>query len=366
MGTNYSGVKRLAAEDAAAGRRCADRLLAMRERLRPLRDRRDDTRLLLATWNIRDFDSGRFGMGPRLPETFFYLAEMLSSFDLVAVQEVSRDLAPLERVIGILGPDWDYIATDITEGRSGNGERMAFLYNRDRVRFRNIAGEIVLPEGQLVVGNSGAGADAADRGLQFARSPFLVSFSSGWFRFSLCTVHIYFGEDSGAALERRIGEIDRLAAFLAKRQDDAPRPVGGGIGAVENVIALGDFNVVSPEHRTMQALLRHGFEVPAAIDGSRIPDRDHFYDQIATRVRDDRFEVTAGGIENPFADVFRNEDLEAYRPHFARTVPEGADENAVLAAYRRWRTWQMSDHSPLWVEIRTDFSDAYLRPLAAA
>lgn len=364
MGTNYSGVKRLAADDPVAAKRCADRLLAMRQTLRPLRDRRDDSRLLLATWNIRDFDSGKFGMGPRLPETFFYIAEMLSSFDLVAVQEVSRDLGPLQRVLDILGPDWDYIATDITEGRGGNGERMAFLFNRDRVRFRNIAGEIVLPEGQLIVGNTGAGADSGAGGLQFARSPFLVSFTSGWFKFSLCTVHIYFGEDSGELLARRVAEIDRLAAFLARRQDDAPRPAAGGVGNVENFIALGDFNVVSPEHGTMQALLRHGFEVPAAIDGSRIPDRDHFYDQIATRVKDDRFEVTAGGIEKPFADVFRDADLDAYREHFAHTVPEGADEAGVLTAYRKWRTWQMSDHSPLWVEIRTDFSDEYLRPIA--
>src|SRR5690606_36227511 len=113
-----------------------------------------------------------------------------------AVQEVGRDIAPLLKLLDILGPDWDFIATDVTEGTGGNGERMAFLFNRDRVRFRNIAGEIVLPDGQLVVGATGAGADAG-KGLQFARSPFLVSFTSGWFKFSLCTVHIYYGSDSG-------------------------------------------------------------------------------------------------------------------------------------------------------------------------
>ncbi|GAA3626212.1 hypothetical protein GCM10022200_05700 [Microbacterium awajiense] len=366
MGMNYSGVKRIAAEDPVASKRCAERLLAMRATLRGQRERRDDSRLLLATWNIRDFDSNRFGMGPRLPETFFYIAEIISCFDLVAVQEVNRDLAPLQKVLDILGPDWDFIATDTTEGRGGNGERMAFLYNRDRVRFRNIAGEIVLPEGQLVVGLTGASdpTTSAARGLQFARSPFLVSFTSGWFKFSLCTVHIYFGDESGDLLERRIAEIDRLAAFLAKRQDDAPRPTSGGVGNVENFIALGDFNVVSPEHRTMQALLAHGFEVPAAIDGSRIPGRDHFYDQIATRVRDDRFDVTAGGILDPFADVFRDEDVEVYRPYFDDELPADPTEEEVRSVYRRWRTWQMSDHSPLWVEILTDFADQYLRPIA--
>jgi endonuclease/exonuclease/phosphatase family metal-dependent hydrolase len=364
MANNYTGVKRLAGEDAEAGQRCAERLLAIRRTLASLRDLQGDGKLMLATWNIRDFDSDKFGWGPRLPESFFYVAEMLSAFDLVAVQEVGRDITPLLKLLDILGPDWDFIATDVTEGAGGNGERMAFLFNRDRVRFRNIAGEIVLPDGQLVVGATGAGADA-DKALQFARSPFLVSFTSGWFKFSLCTVHIYYGSDSGAQLERRIAEIDRLAAFLARRQDNAARPAVGGVANVENFIVLGDFNVVSPKHRTMEALTKHGFTVPAAIDGSHLPDRDHFYDQIATRVRDDRFSVVTGGIVAPFADVFRDEDVELYREHFADRLDAGASEADVRAAYRQWRTWQMSDHSPLWVEIATDFTNAYLGPIAA-
>ena len=51
----------------------------------------------------------------------------------------------------ILGREWDYIATDTTEGPGGNGERMAFLYNTEKVWFRKIAGKIVLPDGQLVL-----------------------------------------------------------------------------------------------------------------------------------------------------------------------------------------------------------------------
>ena len=27
----------------------------------------------------------------------------------------------------------------------------------------------------------------------------------------------------------------------------------------------------------------------------------------------------------------------------------------------RWRTFQMSDHLPLWVELKIDFSDQYLK-----
>ena len=34
--------------------------------------------------------------------------------------------------------------------------------------------------------------------LQFARTPFVVEFQSGWFKFILCTVHIYYGSDVSA------------------------------------------------------------------------------------------------------------------------------------------------------------------------
>jgi hypothetical protein len=38
------------------------------------------------------------------------------------------------------------------------------------------------------------------------------------------------------------------------------------------------------------------------------------------------------------------------------TTPDGR--------YKKWRTWQMSDHAPLWTEIRTYFADEYLRGIA--
>src|SRR5262249_49561953 len=147
------------------------------------------------------------GFGPRLPESFYYIAEIISCFDLVAIQEVNRDLTALGKVMEILGREWDYIATDTTKGASGNQERMAFVYNREKVWFRKIAGEVVLPDGQLVVSPKVTKSDGQSKETeatqQFARSPFLVAFQSGWFRFSLCTVHIYYGKDSGPMLQRR-------------------------------------------------------------------------------------------------------------------------------------------------------------------
>ena len=83
--------------------RAAANLIALREQLDrsvPSKDAEDN--LLLATWNIRDFGkplNQRRGWGPRLPETWFYIAEVISRFDFVAVQEVNQGAIARPRFI---------------------------------------------------------------------------------------------------------------------------------------------------------------------------------------------------------------------------------------------------------------------------
>lgn len=374
MSNNYARLRRRLEPEAA--KRCATRLLAIRKRLDSVRKRKSDSSLLLATWNIRDFDSNKFKWGPRLPESFYYIAEMISCFDLVAIQEVNRDLSALEEVMGILGREWDYIATDTTEGPGGNAERMAFVYNTEKVWFRKVAGEVVLPDGQLIVSRKKKEESTQpviaptmdEMKQQFARSPFLVAFQSGWFRFSLCTVHIYYGTDSGEPLKRRIAEIEKLVKFFADRQDSDTKAERDRHGAVENYILLGDFNVVSPEHKTMAALTSHGFKVPEAIDGTKVrKEGNHFYDQVAVRVKDPRFKVVDGGLIDLYEDVFRDDpaDMALYAPHIPKVDPEAGKFAAKTPEdrYEKWRTWQMSDHAPLWIQIDTDFADGYLEDI---
>lgn len=374
MSNHYAGLRRALSDESGAAERCAARLIAIRQRLKSTSNRKSDGSLLLATWNIRDFDSNKFGWGPRLPETFYYIAEMIACFDLVAIQEVNRDLGPLKTVMNILGREWDYIVTDVTEGPGGNGERMAFVFNTEKVWFRKIAGEVVLPDGQLVVARKkvkdeepSIARTTVETRQQFARSPFLVAFQSGWFRFSLCTVHIYYGADAGDQLQQRIDEIRKLIGFFAKRQD-SEKPETNSLGAVENYILLGDFNVVSPEHETMKALQSKGFKVPAEIDGTKVRKTgNHFYDQIAVRVKDPRFKVVDGGLVDLFEDVFRDEDMDVYARHIPAKDPEKKTRSGaetLSSRYAKWRTWQMSDHAPLWIEIETDFAETYLKSIA--
>ena len=65
----------------------------------------------------------------------------------MALQEVRSDLREFSGLKRILGPDWDFVATDVPDGAPGNAECMIFLYNIRHVQFRNIAGELTLKEG---------------------------------------------------------------------------------------------------------------------------------------------------------------------------------------------------------------------------
>ena len=81
MSNRYFGLKRLMQKDRSAGKRCAERLLAMRRSLGPIRKRKSEGSLLLATWNIRDFDSNKWKWGHGLPETFFTVTAALTEID---------------------------------------------------------------------------------------------------------------------------------------------------------------------------------------------------------------------------------------------------------------------------------------------
>jgi hypothetical protein len=335
-----------------APRRQVTRTIDGIERLRARLDaeippRNLESTLLLATWNIREFDSPRFGS--RLTEAYYYLAEVINRFDLVAVQEVRRDLEALRRLADILGWPWRYLVTDTTEGAAGNDERIAFLYDSRKVRFGGLAGELVLPP--LSDGTPVA---------QIARTPYIVGFRAGWTDFVLAAVHIRYGTDH-ALDPARVAEIRQVARFLRLRAQERE-------AWSQNLVVLGDFNIFNRGDETMTALTDEGWVVPPelqTIPGTNVARNKH-YDQIALRPRRQRFETTGrAGVFDPFEVAFRLEDEteyeaamgEAYR---TKRTGEPRTKTERRAYYRQWRTHQISDHLPMWIEIRIDYSKEYL------
>lgn len=324
----YAGLKE---HDRDTRIRAVDSLQALRGQLeKEVPTRTGEDTLLLATWNIREFDSEKYG--PRCPESLYLIAEILDHFDLIAVQEVRADLGALREVLSLLGRWWDVLYTDVNYGRSGNDERMAFLFDTRKVRFSGLAGEVVLPGDKKGV-------------VQLARTPFICGFKCSWIVFDICTVHTYYG--TAAPNEpRRLEEIRSLAKTLASRVDAGDTP---------NVILLGDFNIFNRRDKTFEALLEAGFRVPTQLTslkkGSNVR-QDKEYDQIAFLERKRRFVVKRAGIFNFYKSVFRDDDEATWRPAMGEAKK-----------YTDWRTYQMSDHLPMWVELAINHTDEYLRYL---
>lgn len=354
--------------------------------------------LILGTWNIRNFDDNRFGNGPRLEESLWYITEIISAFDILAVQEICEDLEPLEKVMRMLDPEYDYIITDITEGPGGNRERLGFIYNRDKVKFKGVAGEIVLPFKDQI-------SDATKK-RQFARTPFACSFQSEWFQFMFATVHIYYGESSPSSPEfkRRVKEIEKVANFLARRAKKEDY----------NYVLVGDFNIEDFEGETFDALEKSGFNIARNKRGSN-SNQTKFYDQISFMTREN--ELQYSDPENPenshdvfnfFKNLFTPSMTGDYTKILKETLTNKINEaetelknakkkktsaktekakkswqkkveslekkiqsnkklknteQGLKSYYREWRTYQLSDHMPLWVELKIDFSEDYLKKI---
>jgi len=405
----------------------------------------------IATWNLREFGGSKFK--GRDYEPLYYIAEIISHFDIVALQEIRADLDEFNHLRRILGPDWDFIATDVTDGKAGNGERMVFLYKQRHIQFRNIAGELTLkedrkiraafgerikltgdlqiklpagseslsgtynarlksssgkkkldadleiplpaksvlelPNGSSLVVTKNTEVTSPSRGKadviipddvikgkkyrmrfpentfddslkQFARTPYLISFQAGWLKINLCTVHIYYGDSSDEnKLEQRRSEIEQLTKALAdKAEGEFSFDDKSFLGV------LGDFNILGENHPTMEALESNNFVIPEqlkSIPGSNVA-RDKAYDQIAfwkpSQINSYAcLDVLAANIFDFFEHVYTHNDETIYR---AESENNGLKTSSK---YNTWRTYKMSDHLPMWIELRTDFSEEYLHEI---
>jgi endonuclease/exonuclease/phosphatase family metal-dependent hydrolase len=333
--------------DKRSASQVADSLLRLRNRLKKEIPQRNVLKsVLIATWNLREFGANQ-KCGKRLEESLLYIAEIISHFDLVAIQEVNQNLNDLQKLMGLLGDWWEYLVTDVTAGRSGNEERIAFIYDGRKVRFDHLAGELTLPPLKNAV-------------RQPARSPFICAFRTGWRRLSLCSVHIYYGT-SKPNDSTRVSEIAAVSKLLADRNNKRQNVADG---EPENVVLLGDFNIFNQSgDRTSEALAANGFVVPRAfrkLSGSNLAG-DKYFDQIAFHDPKKRVRTNCAGVFDFTPTIFGPNDAELHQEAMERSAPQQyARAKDKVKFYRNWRTFQLSDHLPLWVELKTDFSDAYL------
>lgn len=335
--------------------RTIEGLLRLKESLDTVPIKTIDKNILIATWNIREFDADAYGL--RSQEAMLYIAEIIDHFDLVAIQEVRDNLKALERLQEILGKWWKVVFTDVTEGKPGNRERLAFLYDSRKLSFTGLSGEIVIPPIPVKENGKTVRYDPSD---QLYRTPFVVGFQAGWFKFMIATVHIAYGENKGDS-EQRVKEIKLLSDFLAKR-------VRSNYSLYKNLIILGDFNIFKTTNQTFKEISKN-FTIPKELQ--ELPSnaiKNKHYDQIGYKFMDE-VKMTNAGVFDFYSDVYRLEDEAEYIGKMGKAYDQTSkgkarDKKGKTSYYKTyWRTHQMSDHLPMWAEFEIDFSQKYLKGL---
>jgi len=284
-----------------------------------------DRNLLVATWNLRAFggltkkwQAEEADSPKRCFSDLLAIAAVLSRFDVVAVQEVKGDIRALRHLLKALGPDWSFTLTDVTAGKAGNDERIAFLFDTRRVKLSGLACELVVPEDE-----PGIGATAFNK--QFARTPYAVSFASAGHTFILVTLHVVYGQTAAD----RIPELSAIASWLSGWAQEVSE-------WGHNLICLGDFNIDRKDDPLYQAFTSTGLTPAPGLDGVPRtifddPGTEHYYDQIAWFVDDAKGPALALTFQKAGSFDF---------------VPlwQGTLSKTELS-------WRVSDHYPLWSEF---------------
>lgn len=278
---------------------------------------RTEDNLLLATWNLT-----AFGVHDRALWHLGLMAEILAPFDVVAVQEIGEDLTNLEVLLGKLGGKWRAIYT----GVEGDGERLGFLYDSDRVMPDGLATELrvqTTTRRRLAVGG------VEEEFEELHRDPFLVHFVAGHLALDLTMMNVHLYRTSSGLRQL---EALALARWAHGRVDAEHQPCG-------DVVVLGDFNLsrLYPGDDTHQQLVELGMMVPE--HGSHVVRtnyaKDRHYDALAlfpARTADG-FTGTLGVFDFDnvvFPDLYAEDPVRFYK-------------------YIRYC---LSDHRPLWIEIQ--------------
>ena len=282
---------------------------------------RTNTRHRVATWNIANL-----GLQERRAKDYQLLAELVSWFDLVAVQEVNDNLHGLREVLRFLPASYATLFSD----KAGNDERMAFIYDSNRVGLSNKVGEIAVPPRWKYVIRV-PGSQQKFRG--FDRNPYLAAFQFGNLTAAVVNVHLYYGKNTAHDRNRRFMETLATArwADLRRQSDNA---------FTDNIMVMGDFNLekVGWGDPMWEILGKKGlFLAPHStyVGGSNIKD-DRPYDQVAFFPGPIADRLVASGVFDFDGAIFA---------HLRKTRGQ-KDFEAYLRYY-------MSDHRLLWVVLDT-------------
>ena len=321
-----------------------------------------DGRLLLATWNIANL-----GAQKRPPRALPIISHILSRFDLIAVQEVNDNFKTFEKIVEGMHGDFDFVMSD----KAGNAERLAFIYRTGKVELDKLWGEVALnkneyPKRTVDVHYRQGGRDQVQtfrnhRFVPFDRNPHVGSFRVDKLGFVLANVHLYFGAFQNSTTEKKRLKFARRVLEIFALSRWANRVSSGGNAWDRDIILLGDMNVPNIERNeaTIKALKQFGWlsldyvsnrsigtnaTQLSHIGGSNLGN-DKTYDQIAFAPTQLRGKVSTSGVFDFDNAVFKSKWEE---------ISTSMSHTKAIKLFSRYVKFHISDHRPLWVEIRTN------------
>src|SRR5215213_6225710 len=275
--------------------------------------------LLAATWNLTNF-----GAQNRTQDDLALMAEVISWFDLVAIQEIADSLVHLRMLMQHLPGSYRVILSDT----GGNDERAGFLYDSNKVTRLELAAEVGVPPSNLhnirMRGISGSFAG-------FDRNPYVVAFHAGTLDFTAVCAHLFYGSDAYYDEDRRALEAYAMARWADQRNKSC--------GAFsKNILVMGDLNLPKRDESSSvyRALKAQRLILPehSTSMGSSLRDDKH-YDQVAFH---------AGGMQAFYTGNSGVLDFD-HEPFFVAAW--NIDPNYFNTTVK----YNIADHRPLWTEF---------------
>jgi endonuclease/exonuclease/phosphatase family metal-dependent hydrolase len=282
--------------------------------------KRGQGRLLVATWNIANL-----GAQDRRDQDLSIIAEIVSWFDIIAVQECRENFGDLFDLHNKLPQSYRVIMSDA----SGNNERMAFFYDSKKLTMLEEIGEIAFPPSRCKSIKL-PGINAQFSG--FDRTPYLAAFAVGNTSLMFVNVHLFFGDEKAESIARRSLETFAVAKWADLRKRSP-------FSYTRELVALGDFNMPKrePGDPIYKALTKLGLDLPehsTQIASSISSDAN--YDQIAFFPETTQSRFT--GVKGVF-------DYDAV------IFPDLWKDGTNLKNYKAYLRYYISDHRPMWVQL---------------
>lgn len=173
--------------------------------------------LIVASYNIKWLGQTK--------HDFKKLAKVISNFDVCGIIEVRKELAVNELTEAIekyTGKDWGYVYGFRSTNPSGNYyEAYAAIYRRDRIQL-----------------GDGLISNIWDKNEVYRNDPYVVSFKSGNFDFSMFLVHTRWSDDNEGNRKNEVAEIKNQLDFYSS------------VTKERDILIMGDFNF-NGEDKTM-------------------------------------------------------------------------------------------------------------------